>query len=151
VDNVLRAAVEAGVSRTVLLSTISIFEWGETLTERSQVIPVSTGASPYTTAKRAAFYRGMLAASLGQDVLFVVPGGVYGPAPIGERALVPTSFSGSILSALRGELTKYLKMRFLWVFSEDVAKIALLALDRGVLGERYLAVGRPDEVMSLAD
>jgi nucleoside-diphosphate-sugar epimerase len=52
---------------------------------------------------------------------------------------------------LRGELKKYLKMRFLWAFSRDVATIALLALDRGESGERYLAVGRPDEAMSLAD
>lgn len=150
VVHALEAAAAAGVARSVLLSTYAIFDWGTTLTERSAVIPITRQDSGYSSAKRAAFYYAMWKASQGQHLSLVVPSGVYGPAPFADRALVPTSFSGSLLSALRGELDIYVKMRFLWVYVDDVVEITMRALERGELGERYLAVGRPDEAMSLA-
>jgi nucleoside-diphosphate-sugar epimerase len=144
------AAAAAAVPRTVLLNTYVVFDWGTTLTERSPVIPITPHDSGYTSAKRAAYYYGMWKASQGQHISFVVPSGVYGPAPFPDRALVPTSFSGSLLAGLRGELDIYVKMRFLWVYVDDVVEITMRALERGELGERYLAVGRPEEAMSLA-
>jgi len=77
---VLAAARQAGVERTVCLSTIAIFDRSRTLTEDARVLPIRAGDSPYLRAKRSAFYQGMLHASLGQDVMFVVPGCVYVPA-----------------------------------------------------------------------
>jgi nucleoside-diphosphate-sugar epimerase len=92
----------------------------------------------------------MRRASLGQDVRIVVPSGVYGGAPVVGRALVPTSYTGSLLMGLRGELDEYVATRHMWVHVEDVAQVALLALERGHIGERYLALGRAEDAMSLA-
>jgi len=39
----------------------------------------------------------------------------------------------------------------MWSYSLDVSAVALRALERGRPGERYLAVGRPQDAMSLAD
>jgi nucleoside-diphosphate-sugar epimerase len=91
----------------------------------------------------------MARAARGVDVNFVVPGGVYGPTPMVERALVPTIFTGTLLMAARGELRRYLPMPIPWVLVEDVAEIALRVLERGRPGRRYLAMGRPDDACSL--
>lgn len=37
-----------------------------------------------------------------------------------------------------------------WVFVEDVARGCILALDRGVPGERYMLDGQPEDVVSTA-
>jgi nucleoside-diphosphate-sugar epimerase len=37
------------------------------------------------------------------------------------------------------------------VFAEDIARGCILALDKGVAGERYMLDGRPDDVVSIAN
>ena len=59
------------------------------------------------------------------------------------------SSPGTLLMAARGELRRYLPMPIPWVLAEDVADIALLALERGRPGRRYLAMGRPEDTCSL--
>lgn len=147
--NVLAAAERAAVGRTVMLLTNVLFERTETLDENSHVIPISTSHSAYTRTKLAAFYESMARASRGQDIVFVIPGAIYGPSPIVDRALVPTSFNSTLLKALRGELKRYLDMPLSWAFAEDVARVSLLALAKGQLGARYLACGRAEDSGSL--
>jgi len=148
---VLAAARQAGTERVVCLSTIAVFDRTETLTERSRVVPVTASDTPYVQAKRAAYYEGMLHASLGQHIMFVVPGCVYGPSLFVHRALDPTSFTGSLWAALNGQLTRYLARPLMWGYSADVAQTAMRALERGRIGARYLAVGRNEDAMSLPD
>jgi nucleoside-diphosphate-sugar epimerase len=38
-----------------------------------------------------------------------------------------------------------------WVFADDIARGCLLALDRGVAGERYMLDGRPEDIVSTAE
>ena len=38
-----------------------------------------------------------------------------------------------------------------WVFADDIARGCILALDRGVSGERYMLDGRPEDVVSIAE
>ena len=38
-----------------------------------------------------------------------------------------------------------------WVFADDIARGCILALDRGVSGERYMLDGRPEDVVSTAE
>jgi nucleoside-diphosphate-sugar epimerase len=147
--NVLDAAQAAGAARTVVLLSAVVGDRRVTTTEESPIAPVAPGNSPYLRTKLAAYYEGMARASRGVDVNFVVPGGVYGPTPMVERALVPTIFTGTLLMAARGELRRYLPMPIPWVLADDVAAIALLALERGRAGRRYLAMGRPDDTCSL--
>jgi nucleoside-diphosphate-sugar epimerase len=77
---VLAAAHQAGTERVVCLSTIAIFDRSQPLSEESPVLPIGAGDSPYARAKRSSYYEGMLHASLGQHVAFVVPCCVYAPA-----------------------------------------------------------------------
>ena len=38
-----------------------------------------------------------------------------------------------------------------WVYGEDIARGCILALDKGVSGERYMLDGRPEDVVSIAN
>ena len=106
---------------------------------------------PYTVTKMAAFQDAMARAAAGVDVVTTHPGAIYGPSPVASNALGITSFNRVLLSALRGRITQYLTFPVSWVFADDVARGCILALDRGVAGERYLLDGRPEDEVSTAD
>lgn len=149
--NVLDAAERCRVDRVVMLLSGIILDPSETKTEKSRIVAISPSDSPYTTAKRAAYYEGMARAARGREVTFVVPAGIYGPTPYIDRALVPTIFTGTLLMAARGELKRYLPMPIAWVTAGDVAAVSLRALERGRRGRKYLAMGRPEDVCSLPE
>ena len=148
--NVLRVAENLGVRRTVVVLSAALYEPGSTLTETSPVRLIAPGDSPYVRTKRAAYYAGMARAARGQEVVFVVPGGIFGPSVFFERAVVPTIFNSNIVDAAKGSFTEYLPIPISWVLGSDVAEICLAALDRGRSGHTYLAVGGPDAVRTLA-
>jgi dihydroflavonol-4-reductase len=149
--NVLDAARDAGVQRTVLYSTIAVLDWEYTMTERSPIAAIHPTDSGYKRAKRSLYYHAMLRASRGQDVVQIFPGNIYGPAPLVERALVPTSFNAAFLLGLTGQLDEYLDMPLGWVTAEDVVHLTLRAIEVGSIGERYLAFGEMGSACSLAD
>jgi dihydroflavonol-4-reductase len=148
--NLLRVAEQERVRRTVVVLSAALYDASHTLTESSPVKPIMPGDSPYVRTKRAAYYEGMARAARGQDVLFVVPGGIFGPSLFAERALVPTIFNSNIVNAANGTFTEYLPIPISWVLGSDVAAVCLAALDRGLSGHTYLAVGGPDAVMTVA-
>jgi nucleoside-diphosphate-sugar epimerase len=86
----------------------------------------------------------------GQDIVFLTPGAIYGPGVFTERALDPTSFNRAALRGLTGELESFVAFPMIWTYVTDVAEIALRALDHGVIGTRYLALGGLADVTSLA-
>jgi dihydroflavonol-4-reductase len=92
----------------------------------------------------------MARAAAGQDVVTTHPGAIFGPSPVVSNALGKTSFNRVLLSALRQRLEQYLRFPVSWVFAEDIARGCVLALDRGVSGERYMLDGRPEDVVSIA-
>ena len=147
--NILDAAQAAGVLQTTLILSTTILDRNYTMTEVSPLVAISGQHSPYNRAKISAYYHAMARAVDGMAVTFVLPGAIYGPTPLLERALVPTSFTGTLLSAARGELTEYLPSLMGWVLASEVAEISLAAAEKGRIGVRYLATGRPEEVTSL--
>ena len=99
----------------------------------------------------AAFLDAMARAAKGRDVVSTHPGAIFGPSPVASNALGMTSFNRVLLSAARGRIERYLKFPVSWVFAEDIARGCILALDKGVAGERYMLDGRPEDVVSIAD
>ena len=102
-------------------------------------------------SKRASVYESLHRAALGQDIVFVTPGGIYGPGPFTERALHPTCFNSTLLAGITGSLDRYVKFPLTWVFVADVVNIVLAAFERGSIGERYLALGRVEDICSLPE
>lgn len=149
--NVLEAAAEAGVARCVHVDTMGIWDSTVTMTERTPLLSPSEVDSPYIQAKRAGFVGALHRAMQGQDIVFVSPGAIFGPSLIAERALDPTSFTRVALKGILGEIDSFLSFPMVWTFAPDLAEICLRALDRGERTHRYLGMGHPGDVSSIAD
>jgi dihydroflavonol-4-reductase len=138
-----------GGLRVVELATTTFLRHDEPLDEHPEVVDDVPG-DPYSVSKAAAFRAGMIRAAAGQDILFVIPGGSFGPAPTPQRSLGPTSFNRLIRAAVRGRLSDYVSYPVPWVRAEDVATAVAAALDRGKAGDTYLAFGREDAMTTAA-
>ena len=57
----------------------------------------------------------------------------------------------SFIVTARGRIERYLKFPVSWVYGEDIARGCILALDKGVSGERYMLDGRPEDIVSIAN
>lgn len=148
--NVLDAARKAGIVRSVVVDTHGIMDPSFTHTERSPIVLMDPGNSPYLQSKRAGYYGALYRAALGQEICFVTPGEIYGPGVFVERALDPTSFTSALLRGMRGEMDRFVAFPMFWTFALDVSEACLRALERGERGRRYLVMGRNEDVTSLA-
>jgi len=149
--HVLDAAQALGLRRVVAVSTGTFFDTTGGLEREDAPVMKEPSSDPYTLTKMAAFQDAMARAAAGQDVVTTHPGAIFGPSPVASNALGRTSFNRVLLSALRERITRYLTFSVSWVFADDIARGCLLALDRGVSGERYMLDGRPEDVVSTAE
>jgi nucleoside-diphosphate-sugar epimerase len=147
---VLDAGEALGMRRVVAVSTGTFFDTSQGLEREDAPVMKEPSSDPYTITKMAAFEDAMARAAAGQDVVTTHPGAIFGPSPVVSNALGKTSFNRVLIAALRGRLDRYLKFPVSWVFGDDVARGCILALDRGVSGERYMLDGRPEDVVSIA-
>ena len=148
--HVLDAAEAVGMRRVVAVSTGTFFDTAGGLEREDAPVMREPSSDPYTITKMAAFLDAMARAAAGQDVVTTHPGAIYGPSPVASNALSRTSFNRVLMSALRGRITRYLTFPVSWVFAEDIARGCILALDRGVSGERYMLDGQPEDIVSTA-
>jgi dihydroflavonol-4-reductase len=149
--HVLDAGLALGMRRVVAVSTGTFFDTSQGLEREDAPVSKHPSSDPYTVTKMAAFQEAMARAAAGQDVVTTHPGAIFGPSPVVSNALGRTSFNRVLLSALRQRIQQYLKFPISWVYADDVARGCLLALDRGVSGERYMLDGRPEDVVSTAE
>jgi len=148
--NVLDAAKAHGMRRVVALSTATFLDLSTGLDFEEAPVLQNPPKDPYTVTKLAAFREAHQRAAAGDDVLTCHPGAIYGPGLVVERALHRTSFNRVLLAGMRGKIKRYLAFPVTWVAGADVAKGSIAALDKGVAGERYLLVGRPEDTFSTA-
>jgi dihydroflavonol-4-reductase len=149
--NVLDAAEAVGLRRVVAVSTGTFFDTDGGLDREDAPVTKESSSDPYTITKKAAFLDAMSRAAAGQDVVSTHPGAIFGPSPVVSNALGKTSFNRVLMSALRERIDRYLKFPVSWVFADDIARGCILALDKGVSGERYMLDGQPDDVVSIAN
>ena len=149
--NVLDAAEAVDLGRVVAVSTGTFFDTSGGLDREDAPVMKHPSEDPYTLTKMAAFLDAMSRAAKGRDVVSAHPGAIFGPSPVASNALGITSFNRVLLSAARGRIERYLKFPVSWVYAEDIARGCILALDKGVAGERYMLDGRPEDVVSIAN
>jgi len=149
--NVLDAAEAVDLERVVAVSTGTFFDSDGGLDREDAPVTREPSSDPYTITKMAAFLDAMSRAAKGRDVVSTHPGAIFGPSPVVSNALGMTSFNRVLLSAARGRIERYLKFPVSWVFAEDIARGCILALDKGVSGERYMLDGQPEDVVSIAN
>ena len=134
--------------RVVELVTSTFFNHDTTLREDAELAN-EFADDPYTLSKGAAYVEAKRLIEEGDDIVFVQPGGTFGPSPTPNRALSFT-FNSVLLGAIRGQITEYLGFPGPWVRAEDVARCAVAALEIGERGDMYLAFGR-EEARPLTD
>lgn len=149
-SHVLDAAAATGMRRVVALSTGTFFDDSPGVDREAAPVSREPSSDPYTITKMMAFEDAMARAAAGQDVVTAHPGAIYGPSPVISNALAKTSYNRVLLAALGGRLERYLRFPLSWVLAADVARGCILALDRGVAGERYMLDGRGEDLTSTA-
>ena len=142
--NILRAAMEAGVSRIVYTSSVATLGIRPDGQPSDEETPATLGdmIGPYKRSKFLAeeAVRRMIAGE-GAPVVIVNPA-----APIGPRDVKPTPTGRMIVEAAAGRMPAYVDTGLNVVHVDDVAAGHLAAFDRGLVGERYILGG---EDMSL--
>jgi nucleoside-diphosphate-sugar epimerase len=136
-EHVLEAAGEAGVAKTVYVSTCGIFgnTHGEVVDETHEN-PGKEFTSYYEETKLEAHKIAKRAFEGGLPGVIVQPGGVYGPGDTSQVAdLLKEFFAGKLV------LMPFPDLGICLSHVEDIAAGILLALDKGRAGETYVISG----------
>ena len=138
-ERVLDAAIEAGVSRIVYVSTVNVFgnTNGRVVDESYERDEGKGFLSCYDETKYRSHQLAKERIAKGAPIVIVQPGGVYGPNDHSEIGnMVEQASKGKLRMKAFPDLGLNL------VHVEDVADGILLALDRGRLGESYVLGGQ---------
>lgn len=137
-ENVLDAAIDAGVGRIVYVSTVGVFgNTREQVVDETYQRDESEGfLSCYDETKYRSHQIAKDRIAKGAPIVIVQPGGVYGP---GDHSEI-----GNFIDQVRAGKLKmkvFPEMGFTLVHVEDVSDGILLALDNGKVGESYVLGG----------
>ena len=146
-ENVLDAAIEAGIARIVYVSTVNVFgNTKEQVVDESYQRDESEGfLSCYDETKYKSHQIAKDRIAKGAPIVIVQPGGVYGP---GDHSELGNFIDQTRTGKLRAKA--FPQLGFNLVYVDDVVDGILLALDKGKVGESYVlggadrAHGRPD-------
>jgi len=133
--NILAAAKEAGVSRVVYTSTVGALGNPGDGTPGTEDTPVALGdmVGHYKRSKFMAEKEAERAAGEGLSIVIVNPS-----TPVGPRDVKPTPTGKMILDFINGKMPAYLDTGLNLVDVEDVAEGHILAMEKGVPGEKYI-------------
>jgi nucleoside-diphosphate-sugar epimerase len=146
-ENVLDAAVDAGVERIVYVSTVGVFgnTHGEVVDEAYCREDLDY-TSCYEETKYLAHQVALDRISKGAPVVIVQPGGVYGPGDHSELGnMIDQARSGKL------RMLMFPDLGFNLVHVEDVADGILLAHDKGKVGESYVLGGELATMRNLVE
>lgn len=133
--NVLAAARESKIERVVYTSSVAaigVGKDGQPVDETYQS-PVAQLIGDYKKSKYFAEQEAYKAVKLGQDIVIVNPS-----TPVGALDLKPTPTGEIILRFLRRQMPAYVNTGLNIVDVKDVATGHLLALEKGISGDRYI-------------
>ena len=133
--NSARNAREAGIERTVYCSTIGAIGLppGGGLGTEETPVSLDQMAGHYKRSKYLAEQEVLKLAREGLPVVIVNPS-----APVGEADVKPTPTGQIIVDFMKGRMPAYIETGMNLIDVEDVAQGHLLAMQKGLLGERYI-------------
>jgi dihydroflavonol-4-reductase len=132
--NILAAARQAGIERTVYTSSVAaigVKKGG--IADETYQSPPDALIGNYKKSKYWAEQEAIQAAKLGQDIVIVNPS-----SPIGPMDIKPTPTGDIILRFLRRQMPAYLDTGLNFIDVRDVVRGHLLALEKGRMGDRYI-------------
>ena len=137
--NLFRAAAEAGTRRMVYTSSVATLGLHKDSTPADEETP-STRDDMVGAYKRSKFLAEEAVRGLIEEqrlpIVIVNPS-----APIGPRDIKPTPTGKMIVDAAAGRMPAYVDTGLNVAHVDDVAMGHLLALERGIVGERYILGG----------
>ncbi|MDR4467435.1 MAG: NAD-dependent epimerase/dehydratase family protein [Nitrospira sp.] len=133
--NLLEAAREVGIERTVYCSTIGAIGLppGGGLGTEETPVSLEQMAGHYKRSKYLAEQEVHKLAKEGLPVVIVNPS-----APVGERDVKPTPTGQIIVDFMKGRMPAYIETGMNIIDVNDVATGHLLAMEKGRQGERYI-------------
>jgi len=133
--NVLEAARQAGVERMVYTSTVGALAVSCNGHPADEGTPVrlTDMIGHYKRSKFLAEAEAIAAAKQGLPVVIVNPS-----TPVGSRDIKPTPTGQMIVDFLSGRMPAYVDTGLNLIDVEDVAEGHLLAMEKGIPGERYI-------------
>lgn len=133
--NVLAAARQAGIERTVYTSSVAAIGTGKqgTVVDETHQSPVEVIPGHYKKSKYWAEQEAVKAVQAGLNVVIVNPATAIGPWDI-----KPTPTGEIILRFLRRQMPFFINTGLNFVDVRDVAWGHLLAMQKGRTGERYI-------------
>ncbi len=137
--NVMQAALRAGVERVVYTSSVATLALRPDGMPADEANPLSEmqGIGAYKRSKIAA--ERLVEAMIARDGL---PAIIVNPStPVGPRDVKPTPTGRIIVEAACGRIPGFVDTGLNLVHVDDVADGHLAALERGVVGERYILGG----------
>ncbi len=134
----LRLAREAGVPRVVYTSSVATmgFKTDGTVVDEDTPVGEQDMIGHYKRSKWLAEREALAAARAGQDVVILNP-----TTPIGAWDTKPTPTGRIVVDFLNGNFPAYVDTGLNLVDVREIARAHLLALTRGVAGERYILGG----------
>jgi dihydroflavonol-4-reductase len=133
--NVLAAARQAGVDRTVYTSSVAAIGTGANgaIVDETHQSPIEKLVGHYKKSKFLAEQEALKAVQAGQAIVIVNPA-----SPIGAGDIKPTPTGDIVLRFLRRQMPFYLDTGLNFIDVQDVARGHLLALQQGKVGSRYI-------------
>ena len=135
--DLLRASMDAGVSRLVLTGSFSStgFDLDDPSKPSNETLPFYPFgyAMPYSHTKALAEHEVLKACAEGFDAVIATSCGVIGPWDY-----LPSRMGGTICDLANGKLKAYVEGGFTWMRAADIARGHMLAMERGRKGQKYL-------------
>ncbi len=133
--NVLTAARQGGIERSVYTSSVAAIGVGEpgTITDETYQSSVEKLVGDYKKSKYWGEQEAIKAIEKGQDIVIVNP-----TSPIGPRDIKPTPTGEIIVRFLERKMPAYVNTGLNFIDVRDVAQGHLLALEKGQRGDRYI-------------
>jgi len=134
----LRIAREVGVPRVVYTSSVATmgFKTDGTIVDEATPVSIADMIGHYKRSKFLGEMEAISAAKAGQHVMILNP-----TTPIGSEDRKPTPTGGIVVDFLNGKFPAYVDTGLNLVDVAEVARMHLVALDRGTPGERYILGG----------
>ena len=134
----LRLAREAGVPRVVYTSSVATmgFKMDGTVVDEETAVGEADMIGHYKRSKWMAEQVAMEAARDGQEVMVLNP-----TTPIGSLDTKPTPTGRIVVDFLNGKFPAYVDTGLNLVDVDEIARMHLVALERGRPGERYILGG----------
>jgi dihydroflavonol-4-reductase len=136
--SLLRLAREAGVPRVVYTSSVATmgFKMDGTVVDEETPVSEADMIGHYKRSKWMAEQVALEAGRAGQEVIVLNP-----TTPIGALDTKPTPTGRIVVDFLNGNFPAYVDTGLNLVDVEEIARMHLVALERGRVGERYILGG----------